>query len=164
MPTSPENEETPDTALGRLMDEQRNELGLLWEDVAELSGLSRQTLFDIRKGHVDYHRMRSRTRRKIEQAFQWERGSIEEFVLTGKRPVSVLVDDEEESRVPGAEPAIADLSEADRVRFQMARDFMRTQGRELTVRGWLTMGDEYRRLQEMERPREAGHAESDHVR
>ena len=83
---SPENEETPDSAFGRLMDDQRNELGLLWEDVAELSGLSRQTIYDIRKGKTDYRRMRSRTKHRLELALQWKRGSIDEVHANGTPP------------------------------------------------------------------------------
>ena len=86
MTAPPGAEDTPDTEFGRYMDDRRNELDMTWDDVAAASGLSRQTLYDIRKGNTSYSRMRSSTKRKIEQALQWQRGDVDAAILRGERP------------------------------------------------------------------------------
>lgn len=97
-------EEAPDTPLGRHMDDSRNDLGLTWDDVAKLSKLSRQTLYDIRKGVTDYGRMRSSTKRKIEKVFQWERGDFEAAAIHGVAPAPL--EPAEEVAPPAEPPAI----------------------------------------------------------
>ena len=69
--------------LGDLMDERRRELRLRWRDVAVLSGVSYEGIRAVRNGTGD---IRMLTQRGIEDALQWERGSIRS-VLDGGDPV-----------------------------------------------------------------------------
>lgn len=62
------------TPLDVAMDARRQELGLEWIRVAQLAGVSEQGLRNIRVG---VSTPRSKTRRAIEMALQWERGSFE---------------------------------------------------------------------------------------
>ncbi|MEU4224386.1 hypothetical protein AB0F17_08835 [Nonomuraea sp. NPDC026600] len=70
-------------ALGRYMEDRRLELGLLWEQVAELTGLSAQGLRDVREKSG---RPRPLTKQAIEKALQWEPGSID-LILAGGEPI-----------------------------------------------------------------------------
>ena len=86
----------PDThRLGDLMDQRRGELHLRWRDVAVLSGVSYEGIRAVRNGTGD---IRMLTQRGIEDALQWEYGSIRS-VQDGGDPVP---------RSPG-EPAAAEL-------------------------------------------------------
>lgn len=70
-------------ALGRYMEDRRLELGLLWEQVAELTGLSTQGLRDVREKSG---RPRPLTKQAIEKALHWEPGSID-LILAGGEPI-----------------------------------------------------------------------------
>ena len=69
--------------LGDLMDQRRGELHLRWRDVAVLSGVSYEGIRAVRNGTGD---IRMLTQRGIEDALQWEYGSIRS-VLDGGDPV-----------------------------------------------------------------------------
>ncbi|GAA3158548.1 hypothetical protein GCM10010466_56630 [Planomonospora alba] len=75
--------ETPRGRLTRLMTERRDELGLYWNDVAERAGLTKEGLRTVRAG---VGTMRPPTKRGIETALQWVRGSVDR-VLDGGDPV-----------------------------------------------------------------------------
>jgi hypothetical protein len=64
-----------ESRLGRLMDERRLNLGLDWQDVASLAGISTKTLYNARVPGAPLPA--PRTRRKIEDALRWKPGSME---------------------------------------------------------------------------------------
>ena len=68
--------------LADLMDDRREELRLTWEQVAQLAGVSRETIRQTRMGDSE---IRPLTRRGIEDALQWEAGSIA-AILDGGQP------------------------------------------------------------------------------
>lgn len=130
------------------MDERRGELGLTWQQVAERAGVSTETLYRAAEGR----QMRTTTRKGIERALEWEPGGVD-AVLTGQTPQPLKAPVSARSV-----ETIDDLPDTERQRFLMARDFMRTQGRELTVRMWMVMRDEYLRLAELDRSSNPDHA------
>lgn len=89
---------------------RRKELRLRWSDVADLAGISYETLRIIRRGHVEG--MRPLTESGIEQALKWVPGSIAE-VLTGGKPTP----EPEPEREP-VDPAVELLREAHRIYFE----------------------------------------------
>lgn len=111
-------EEAPDTELGRRMDDRRNDLDLTWDEVAALSGLSRQTLFDIRKGHTDYRRMRTSTKRKIEKALQWNRATVDVLI-------DLLAAGAPDAGEPEPEADDSSMAEEDSVRFEVMKNAIR---------------------------------------
>lgn len=128
-------EDAPDTELGRHMDDSRNDLGLTWDDVATLSGLSRQTLFDIRKGHTDYRRMRSSTKRKIEVALHWDRGSVDAIIKEGKGPTATS------ASAPPPRP-VRWTPEKERLFRELEATFA-TYGLELNEENWRLVEEQY---------------------
>ena len=86
----------PDTPqphrLGILMDERRRELRLRWKDVATLAGITYEGIRAVRIGSGG---IRALTEEGIEDALQWEHGSIRS-VQDGGDPVP---------RSPGEPPA-----------------------------------------------------------
>lgn len=75
---------TPAQRLDTLMDRRRLELGLRWRGVAERSGLTQQTLLQLRKGNpVSDHTIAA-----AEAALEWRSGSIAE-ILHGGDPTPV---------------------------------------------------------------------------
>ncbi|GGL56437.1 hypothetical protein [Planomonospora parontospora] len=86
--------ETPRRRLARLMTERRDELGLYWNDVAGRAGLTKEGLRSVRGGAGT---MRPPTKRGIEAALRWTRGSVDR-ILEGGAPVAL----EEETTVAGA--------------------------------------------------------------
>ena len=95
--TSPLQGEAPRRRLARLMDERRDELELLWNDVAKLAGLTREGLRTVRVGNRN---IKPETRRGIERALQWERGSVR-AILSGGEPTPL----ESAEQQPEPEPA-----------------------------------------------------------
>ncbi|MFD9706178.1 hypothetical protein [Lentzea sp. NPDC059081] len=76
--------EIDDEARRRLddaMDERRLELELEWREVADRGGITYETLRAARRGKRN---IPTRTRRAIEQALDWESGSVLD-VLAGRR-------------------------------------------------------------------------------
>ena|ERR1035438_3703222 len=77
----------PDTPqphrLGILMDERRRELRLRWKDVATLAGITYEGIRAVRIGSGG---IRALTEEGIEDALQWEHGSIRS-VQDGGDPV-----------------------------------------------------------------------------
>ncbi|MEV1201687.1 hypothetical protein [Microbispora rosea] len=72
--------ETARERLAELMDRRREELGLLWNDVADRAGLTKEGLRTVRFGTG---KMRPPTKRGLEEALQWKRGSIDRYLETG---------------------------------------------------------------------------------
>ncbi|MBG0814180.1 hypothetical protein [Planomonospora sp. ID82291] len=91
--------ETPRRRLARLMTERRDELGLYWNDVAERAGLTKEGLRSVRGG---VGTMRPPTKRGIETALRWTRGSVDR-ILEGGSPVTL----EAETAVRAAAPPAA---------------------------------------------------------
>jgi hypothetical protein len=73
----------PQHRLGVLMDQRRGELRLRWKDVAARAGISYEGIRAVRNGTGA---IRALTELGIEDALQWERGSIRS-VLDGGDPV-----------------------------------------------------------------------------
>lgn len=67
------------------MDDRRVDLGLRWADVAELAGLTPEGLRGVRRGDGE---LRGLTKRGIEDALEWERGSVQS-ILTGGQPTAI---------------------------------------------------------------------------
>jgi hypothetical protein len=72
------------------MDERRADLGLRWLDVAEAAGLTTEGLRGIRYGTGE---IRSLTKRGLEDALKWARGSVNE-ILAGRDPTPIQNGDE----------------------------------------------------------------------
>lgn len=88
--------------LAQHMDERRIDLGLRWADVADLAGLTPEGLRGVRRGDGE---LRGLTRRGIEDALQWSRGSVQ-TVLAGGEPSVVG-----EESVPVAGVPVTDVSD-----------------------------------------------------
>jgi DNA-binding XRE family transcriptional regulator len=89
--------------LGDLMEERREDLRLYWEDVAKAAGVTDQTLRDIRSGKSN---PRALTRRGIEAALRWERGSIDAILAGGDpTPLSGNAVQSERAEPGSAQPA-----------------------------------------------------------
>lgn len=73
----------PHQLLERAMEERSRQLGMGWTDLAAASGVNVQTLRDIRSGKT--RRIRLVTQHAIEDALEWEHGSIA-AILTGGEP------------------------------------------------------------------------------
>ncbi|PZG38106.1 hypothetical protein C1I98_24680 [Spongiactinospora gelatinilytica] len=73
--------ETTRERAERVMDERRAELGLNWEEVIELTGLTKEGLRTIRRGEA--LNPRTRSRRGIESALQWTVGSFDRLLQGG---------------------------------------------------------------------------------
>ena len=67
--------------LADLMDQRRRDLRLTWDQVASRAGIHRETLRQIRSGTSDTIRPLSRA--GLEDALEWERGSIETTLCGG---------------------------------------------------------------------------------
>ncbi|MFC4063054.1 hypothetical protein ACFOWE_32650 [Planomonospora corallina] len=93
--------ETPRERLARLMTERRDELGLYWNDVAERAGLTKEGLRTVRGG---LGTMRPPTKRGIETALQWVRGSVDR-ILEGGEPVPLEAGTAAAPVLPPAPPA-----------------------------------------------------------
>lgn len=74
--------ENPAARLDRIMDARRLELDLDWKEVADLAGISVQTLDVVRKGKNST----VRTKRKIDRALQWVPGEGVEAISAGREP------------------------------------------------------------------------------
>ena len=82
------------------MDRRRNELDMLWDEVAEAAGVSYQTLLNLR----ERANARSRTKHKVERALGWEPGSID-AITAGHNPTTTRPEAE-------IEPDLSDEYEA----------------------------------------------------
>lgn len=71
--------------LALLMDDRRRELRLTWDQVAAAAGVNRETLRLIRQGDGQ---LRPLTKDGIEDALQWQRGSID-AILAGGDPTPI---------------------------------------------------------------------------
>lgn len=103
------------TQLDAAMDARRVDLRMTWREVAEAAELSLAGLSAIRRGERQPSTL---SRRRLEDALQWERGSIE-AVMEGHDPTAVNPDETEtvprtqtlESR---NEPRFGDLTEKEK--------------------------------------------------
>lgn len=75
--------ETIRERLARLMDERRQELGLDWNDVVKLAGLTKTGLNTIR---FETRAIRAKSARGIEFALQWPTGAIDVILRGGELP------------------------------------------------------------------------------
>lgn len=72
----------PRERLAQYLEDRRVELGFRWTDVAERAGLSTETLRQIRQTNSD---IRPLSRKGLEDALKWSRGSIA-AILRGDEP------------------------------------------------------------------------------
>lgn len=66
------------------MEDRRTELDLTWDEVAERSDRSKETLFQVAKGRIP----QARTRTAIDRGLYWKRGSVDS-ILAGGEPTKV---------------------------------------------------------------------------
>ncbi|MEV4458503.1 hypothetical protein [Microbispora sp. NPDC049633] len=78
--------ETARERLARLMDERREELGLNWNQVAERAGLTKTGLNHVR---FENRKMRAPTKRGLEEALSWARGSIDRYLESDGDPATL---------------------------------------------------------------------------
>lgn len=78
--------ETARERFAELMDRRREELGLLWNDVAERAGLTKEGLRTLRAGTG---KMRAPTKRGLETALGWKRGSIDRYLESDGDPAAL---------------------------------------------------------------------------
>jgi transcriptional regulator with XRE-family HTH domain len=90
------------------MEARRKELRLRWRDVADLAGISYETLRTIRRGQYDG--MRPLTESGIEQALKWSAGSLA-VILAGGNPTRLP--DPEAEPVDPAVPILDELHDLD---------------------------------------------------
>lgn len=81
-PTKPSPASPDHAALDAAMDARRDQLNLVWKEVAEMAGISEPALYDLRAGRTKPMR---KTLAGVEDALRWERGSIR-AVLSGGNP------------------------------------------------------------------------------
>lgn len=70
--------------LASAMERRRNELDLLWSDVAKAGDLSLKTLYSVRTDPAAP--LTARTSQRIDRGLRWEPGSVEK-ILGGEDPV-----------------------------------------------------------------------------
>jgi transcriptional regulator with XRE-family HTH domain len=73
--------------LAEAMDERRLELGMKWSELAERTGLSEQSLRNIRSGRST---PRELTVRRLEEALGWVRGAVRDTLAGGRPTVSEI--------------------------------------------------------------------------
>lgn len=78
--------ETSRARLDRLMSDRRAQLGKLWNEVAADAGLTKEGLRAIRRGETIA--IQPGSKRGIEDALSWERGSVDR-ILAGGDPTPV---------------------------------------------------------------------------
>jgi hypothetical protein len=81
--------------LGWWVDDRRAELDMTWNELAERAGLGKETLFRAIQGRP----MRTRTKKAIERALQWQSGSID-AIRRGGRPANLVEDIQPDLSVP----------------------------------------------------------------
>lgn len=87
--------------LAKLMDDRRADLRLRWDEVAELAGVTYETLRQVRYGAGE---IRILTKRGIEEALQWERGSIDAILAGGDpRPAQKIERETRDETESGAD-------------------------------------------------------------
>ncbi|MFF4600606.1 hypothetical protein [Amycolatopsis sp. NPDC001319] len=69
---------------GWWMDDRRGELGMTWDEVAEHAGISVGNLYRIAGDPEAARRMRATTKKGLERALQWKRGSIDSIASGGE--------------------------------------------------------------------------------
>lgn len=87
---------SPNERLDAAMDARRLDLGLTWQEVAQAASISPATLRAMRAGT---NMPSALTRRRLEDALRWERGSIQ-AILDGGDPTPV---DAPANPAPGAD-------------------------------------------------------------
>lgn len=85
------------------MEQRRIELGIEWKDVATRANVSYETIRHLRKGTRAISALKAR---HIEEALEWEPGSIQD-VLEGGEPTPLKPDETD------TEPRIRTLQDAD---------------------------------------------------
>jgi hypothetical protein len=77
----PDEQKEPRERLAKLLDERRAELRMRWRDVAERAGITVEGLRNLRVGTG---RIRSTTKRGLEDALGWRPGSVDEILGGGE--------------------------------------------------------------------------------
>lgn len=128
--------------LDQWMDESRKALRLRWSQVAELAGMTTPNLLRIRKGKIG---ITWDAADGIENALQWERGSVEAAILEGRRPVAAAPPDL--ALEPSGSAADVDLTFKmwpldDQVKYDYLTKKLAELGLKLTPRLYLIMKDQ----------------------
>jgi transcriptional regulator with XRE-family HTH domain len=90
------------------MDQRRRDLRLTWDQVASQAGIHRETLRQIRIGKGD---IRPLSATGIEDALQWEHGSIDN-ILAGREPTTIVeAADRQSLEREYQDPAVAELAQ-----------------------------------------------------
>ncbi|MGW6739685.1 hypothetical protein ACWGDX_02875 [Streptomyces sp. NPDC055025] len=92
--------------LDGAMNARRLELGLAWKDVANVAGISYETLRGVRRGSTAGAEL---TLRRIERALKWAPGSIDAVVAGGE---ATPLGDTGQGDQPAPEPSIDPRVEA----------------------------------------------------
>lgn len=66
--------------LAKLMDERRDQLGLYWNEVAQLADITKEGLRSVR---FETRALRPATKRGIERALQWKVGTVDRILAGG---------------------------------------------------------------------------------
>lgn len=80
------------------MNDRRGELGMTWDEVAEIAGVTASTLF---RNASNPNGPRTTTRKGIERALRWESGSVD-AILAGGNPTNMP------DNTPAASGTVAD--------------------------------------------------------
>lgn len=122
--------ETSRAQLHEWMDEAREALRLSWADVARAMDMTEENLLRIRRGRIG---ISLKAAKKIEDALQWEPGSVEAAVRKGERPEAL---DDLESRSDqtssSASGSHREWTEVDLMRFRLLEQLFESWGEEMT--------------------------------
>jgi hypothetical protein len=66
--------------LAKLIDERRDQLGLYWNEVAQLADITKEGLRSVR---FETRALRPATKRGIERALRWEAGTVDRILEGG---------------------------------------------------------------------------------
>ncbi len=75
-----EQDQAARTRLAQLIDERRDQLGLYWNEVAQLADITKEGLRSVR---LETRGLRPATKRGIERALRWEAGTVDRILAGG---------------------------------------------------------------------------------
>lgn len=115
------------------MDDRRNDRRLRWAEVARRAGMTVENLLRIRKGRIS---ISWEAASGIEDALQWEQGSVEAAVTEGRAPTP--------KAASGPQPPPSLWTAEMETKFRLLKDILKSQGLEMTEQNFLTMLDQGR--------------------
>jgi hypothetical protein len=75
-----EQDQAARSRLAQLIDERRDQLGLYWNEVAQLADITKEGLRSVR---FETRGLRPATKRGIERALRWEPGTVDRILEGG---------------------------------------------------------------------------------